>query len=286
MKQLNLKEYFVPASIEEALHILDEYAGNIEIIAGGTDMCVDEHPELDAMLDITKLGLDGIRLEGDVLCLGSCVTYDAIIKSQTVKETFRALWDASNVLADMTVRNIATVGGNICSAVPSGDAIPPMLACDAAFVLISKEGERIVKADDFFTGPRKTVLGKNEMIKEFRLALPDGKYASAFEKVARNSVDLANANAAVFISCASDRSVKDIGIALGAVAPTVVRAKKAEKLLLGKKPTEALLDELREIIPAVVAPITNIRSTKEYRTDVIQVLAKKAILRAYDSASA
>lgn len=286
MKQLGLKEYLVPASLKEALDMLDEYAGNIEIIAGGTDLCVDEHPELDAMLDITKLGHDEIRLEGRTLCLGSCVTYASIIKSPEVKEKFRALWDSSNVLADMTIRNIATIGGNICSAVPSGDAIPPMLACDADFVLVSNNGERVVKAEDFFTGPRKTVLSKNEMIKEFRIALPSEKYASAFEKVARNSVDLANANVAVFVSCVADNSVKDIRIALGAVAPTVVRAKEAEKTLIGKKLTEALLGELCEKITRVIAPITNIRSTKEYRTDVIQVLLKKAIKRAYESASA
>lgn len=286
MKQLGLKEYLVPASLKEALDMLDEYAGNLEIIAGGTDLCVDEHPELDAMLDITKLGHDEIRLEGSMLSLGSCVTYASIIKSPEIKEKVRALWDSSNVLADMTVRNIATIGGNICSAVPSGDAIPPMLACDAAFVLISKNAERVVKAENFFTGPRKTVLHKNEMIKEFRIALPSEKYASAFEKVARNTVDLANANAAVFVSCATDNSIKDVRIALGAVAPTVVRAKEAEKVLIGKKPTEALLDELCKKIPAAITPITNIRSTKEYRTDLIQVLVKKAIQRAYESASA
>ena len=165
MRQLGLKEYLIPESLEKAVGILDEYPGNIEIIAGGTDVFVDEHPELDAMLDITKLGLDHISLKEGMLLIGSCTTYHDIIKSPVIKENFRALWDASNVLADMTVRNIATVGGNICSAVPSGDAIPPMLACGAQFVLASKEGERTVRAEDFFVGPRKTVLNKNELIK-------------------------------------------------------------------------------------------------------------------------
>ncbi|MCD7951756.1 MAG: xanthine dehydrogenase family protein subunit M [Synergistaceae bacterium] len=286
MKQLGLKEYLIPESLEEAVGILDEYPGNIEIIAGGTDVFVDEHPELDAMLDITKLGLDHIVLEEGTLHLGSCATYHDIIKSSSVKENFRALWDASNVLADMTVRNIATVGGNICSAVPSGDAIPPMLACGAEFVLTSKNGERTVGAKDFFIGPRRTVLKKNELIKEFRVTLPKERFSSSFEKVARNSVDLANANVAVFISCAADKSISDIRIALGAVAPTVVRAKAAEKLVLGRRPDEWLLNELCAAIPETISPITNIRSTKEYRTEVTGVLVKRAVLRAYESAAA
>ena len=285
MRQLGLKEYLIPESLEKAVGILDEYPGNIEIIAGGTDVFVDEHPELDAMLDITKLGLDHISLKEGMLLIGSCTTYHDIIKSPVIKENFRALWDASNVLADMTVRNIATVGGNICSAVPSGDAIPPMLACGAQFVLASKEGERTVRAEDFFVGPRKTVLNKNKLIKEFKVVLPKERFSSAFEKVARNSVDLANANVAAFVSCAADKSIGDIRIALGAVAPTVVRAKKAEKLMLGRRPDEELLNKLCAAIPETISPITNIRSTKEYRTEVTGVLVKRAVLRAYESAA-
>jgi carbon-monoxide dehydrogenase medium subunit len=286
VKQLSLKEYLVPHSLKEALSILDEYSGNIEVIAGGTDLFVDEHPDLDAMLDITKAGLDYITLEGRCLVLGSCTTYRELIKSCEVKQNFRALWEASNVLADMTVRNIATVGGNICSAVPSGDAIPPMLACGADFIIACKNSERTVKAWDFFTGPRKTALKRNELIKEFRIPLPLDKFGSSFEKVARNSVDLANANVAVYVECENGNRIKDIRIALGAVAPTVVRATAAEDCARGNIPNDEMLDKLCAALPSAISPITNIRSTKEYRTDVVKVLAKKAFLRAYESASA
>jgi Aerobic-type carbon monoxide dehydrogenase, middle subunit CoxM/CutM homologs len=286
MKQLDLQEYFVADSLAEALELLDTYAGTIEVVAGGTDAFVEEHPGLDAMLDITKLGLDFIEQDGKFLRIGSCATFRTLAKSSAVRETFHSLWEAAAIIADYTIRNIATVGGNICSAVPSGDAIPSMYAADAVFVLASRGGERKVPAEEFFVGPRRTVRAKNELLKEILVPLPQGRAGSAFEKVARNSVDLANANVAVRLLCAADGAVQEARIAFGAVAPTVVRAHAAEAILAGRKPDEALLAALAGKVPEAISPITNIRSTREYRTEVAGVLAKKAVERAYRLAAA
>ena len=174
MKQLNVREYFVPASVDEALSTLAGYEGNVKILAGGTDIFVAEHPELDAILDISKTGLDYIKREENVLCIGSCTIYRDIITSKEIERDFTALWEASKDLADMTIRNIATVGGNICSAVPSGDSIPPMLAFNAEFVLVSRGKERLVKATEFFLGPRKTVLESDELLREIRIPIVPG----------------------------------------------------------------------------------------------------------------
>lgn len=286
MKQLSLKEYLVPASLEEALSTLSEYKGSIRVIAGGTDVFVEDHPGLDAMIDISKAGLSYIERQADELRIGSCMTYRELIRSGDVKKYLTSLWEASQVIADTTIRNIATVGGNICSAVPSGDAIPSMVAFDASLILVSKGKERTVKAEEFFTGPRKTVIAQSELLKEFVIPLEKRRCGSAFEKVARNSVDLANANVAVSLRCADDGVVQDIRIAFGAVAPTVVRAKVAEAVLSGKKPDESLLNELCKKIPDAISPITNIRSTKEYRAEVLDVLTRRAVTRAYDAAMA
>lgn len=286
MKQLDLGEYLVPRSLEEALAILGEYSGSIGVIAGGSDVFVEEHPELDAMLDITKTGLDFIEKRGNSLHIGSCATFRDLFKSGVVREHFASLWEVSCTIADLTIRNIATVGGNICSAVPSGDAIPPMLAADAVFVLASRTGEREVRACDFFVGPRRSVMEKNELLRELRVPLKGGRRASAFEKIARNSVDLANANVAVSLSCSDGGLVETLGIALGAVAPTVVRVGGAEAHLVGKKPTDELLEKACAEIPSAISPITNIRSTKEYRTEVLRSLTKKAVERAYRAAMA
>lgn len=286
MKQLSLKEYLVPASLDEALSTLGEYKGSVRVIAGGTDVFVEDHPGLDAMIDISKTGLSYIEKKPDELRIGSCTTYRELIKSGDVKKYLTSLWEASQVIADMTVRNIATVGGNICSAVPSGDAIPSMFAAGASFVLVSKGRERTVTTEEFFIGPRKTVIAENELLKEFVVPLAKGRCGSAFEKVARNSVDLANANVAVSLHCVDDGVVQDVRIAFGAVAPTVVRAKAAEAVLNGKKPNESLLDALCGKISDAISPITNIRSTKEYRTEVLSVLTKRAVMRAYEAAMA
>lgn len=285
MKQLNVREYFVPASVDEALSTLAGYEGNVKILAGGTDIFVAEHPELDAILDISKTGLDYIKREENVLCIGSCTIYRDIITSKEIERDFTALWEASKDLADMTIRNIATVGGNICSAVPSGDSIPPMLAFNAEFVLVSRGKERLVKATEFFLGPRKTVLESDELLREIRIPIVPGHCGSAFEKIARNSVDLANANVAVFIRRSDSGLVEEGRIALGAVAPTVVRATACERVLMGKKPEGKILDKVCDKIAEAISPITNIRCTKEYRREALNVLVKRAILRAYDGAA-
>ena len=284
MKQVNLKEYLVPGTLEQAIAMLCEYKGSVKVIAGGTDLLVDEQTGLDAMVDISKTGLGYIKIEGETLCIGSCTTYRNIIKSAEIKKRFTALWEAANVIADMSIRNIATVGGNICSAISSGDAIPSMVASEALFVVAGKDGERTLSAGEFFKGHKKTALSPKEILKEFRIPLAKGRTASAFEKIARNSVDLANANVAAVLRCSDSGTIEEIKVAFGAVAPTVVRASAAEKVLVGRKPDESSLSEFCKKIPEAISPITNIRSTKEYRTEVLNALSKKAILRAYNSA--
>lgn len=285
MKQSCIKEYFVPTSLDEALAVLSDYSGKLNVVAGATDLFAEEHSDLDAVLDITKLNLEYVKPEGDWLCVGACSTYSFLLKCPHIAQHFSALRESAAVLADMTIRNIATVGGNICSAVPSGDAIPSVVAMGAEFVLLSKGGSRTVSADDFFTGSRKTVIKKDELLKEIRVPLHKNHAGSAFEKIARNSVDLASANVAAFIQCDGSGVVTQARVAMGAVAATVVRVKKVEGQLIGKKLDEKSVAEACVKIGEEISPISNIRSTKEYRADVGRVLAQRAILRAYAIAS-
>ena len=139
------------------------------------------------------------------------------------------------MVVDKSIRNIATIGGNLGSAVPSGDAIPPLYALDATLVIKTATEEKKVKPEDFFTGPRKNILKKGEILKEIQIPYSDGAFGSDFEKIARNSVDLATANIAVFVKIDEDKKISDARIALGAVAPTVVRADKLEKAVIGTK---------------------------------------------------
>ncbi len=282
MKQSSLKAYVTPTSMAEAIRVLNEYSGNMRIVAGATDMFVIDHDDLDALLDIGKLGLDYITEEAGYITIGAGATFDQILRSPLVKSSYAALWESAAKLADASTRNMATIGGNICSAVPSGDSIPAVLVLDATLSIAGPQGERQVKAGDFFTGPRQTVLQRAEILKDIQIP-KQAKCGSAFEKIARTSLDLAIVNAAAWVSVNQQGEIAEAKVALGAVAPTVVRVPALEQALKGKKgiPADATFNEM---ISKVIAPIDNVRSTAEYRGDMCPVLARRTLDAAYQRA--
>jgi len=286
MRQSSVRDYFMPENMQEAVRQLDAYPGRIMVLAGATDVFVQDNEKVDALMDISKLGLSYIREEQEAIRIGACTTFAQIIKSDLLQKKFTALWQAAKHLADMTTRNMATLGGNLCTAVPSGDSIPPVFVGDALFTVFGAEGEREVKAADFFTGPRQTTLQKGEILKEIMIPIPQGAYASAFEKIGRNSEDLAVANVAAWLAVDEVGRVTDLKVAHGAVAPTVVRAHALEKIIIGSKLADINLEEACLKVAEAIAPITNLRSTAEYRRDVSCVLAKRVIQRAYENAVA
>ena len=282
MKQSNLKEYFRPQSLAEACKILLEYKENIMPIAGGTDIFTANHLEISALLDVDSLGLAYIKETNGEIIIGASTSFADIIESPVIKNHFTALWEAAKVLADMTTRNMATIGGNICTALPSGDSISPLFAANASLVLVSASGERSVEAKDFFRGPRQTVLVNGELLKE--IVVKKTACGSAFEKMGRNSEDLAIANVAAYLQLSPDGAIADIRIAHGAVAPTVVYAESLQKELIGKKPDAALLDKLAHLVEEAISPIDNVRATAAYRRECSKALMKRAVRRAYEYA--
>ncbi len=283
MKQNCVREYLVPKDLEEALNMLTGF--RVVPLAGATDLFCVDNTCIDAFLDITNIGLNYIKEENGKIHIGAGTTFHELIHSEIIKEKFVALHDASLVLADYTIRNVATIGGNICTALSSGDAIPPLFAVNADLVLRSSKGTRVVNINDFFEGNRQTVREPNELLIEF-IVEPYGKAngrGTAYEKVGRNAVDIAIACAAAGLKVV-DGVVEEAVIALGAVGPTVLRAKKVEQALVGKVIDEQTALEIAAGVAAEISPITNIRSTKEYRSDVTCELAARAILRAYQSA--
>lgn len=283
MKQTNVNEYFKPETINEAISILDEYKGEISILAGGTDLMVDNDPAMEALLDIDDLALNYIKKDDEYLKIGSATTFNEILESKEIYSDFRGLWDSAKVLADKTIRNVATIGGNICSSVPSGDSIPPLMTMDAVLVIRTAKEELKVKIEDFFTGPKQNVLKKGQILKE--IIIPYKKSSgSIFKKVSRNSVDLATSNVAVLITVDGDDKITEAKIAFGAVAPTVVRAKELEDKLIGTKAEKKIIKENLDLVSKAISPITDVRSTAKYRGEVSKVMVKRAIIEAYQRA--
>lgn len=281
MEQRRVQEYKIPKTMGEALQVLSEEKRKLCIIAGATDVYVGENNGVEVYLDISRIGLSYIERREESVVVGATVTFDELIRSDLIREEAACLWEASRQLADKTIRNVATIGGNICTAVPSGDSLTPLLALDARFVLISKEGERTIPAEEFFEGVRKTKIRKDEILKEIVFPIRKKGEQSVFMKQGRNSEDIAILNVAVRILLDEENVIKDLRIANGAVAPTPVRAYELEKALEGQKFSEELIQEHISKLEENISPITNVRGTAEYRMSVSKVFTRRALLQAY-----
>ena len=280
-------DYHAPASVADALDQLSRYGEKCRVFAGGTDVLiamkkrevVPEHfISLKGIEDLK--GIHHSELEG--LKIGGAVTIGDLERSEVVKGQFPVLWDAVKVMAAPPVRNLGTIGGNLCSAAPSADTAPPLIALGASVKLVSTGGERTVLVEDFFAGPGKSVLKPDEILTEVLIPNPPQDSGGAYMKLMRRSaMDLALVGVAAQVRLDRDTKVcKEIRIALGAVAPTPMRASKAESILIEKEINEKSAAEAAEVASQEALPITDVRATKEYRTEMIKVLTKRVVEKA------
>ena len=183
-------------------------------------------------------------------------------------------------MASIQIRNLATIGGNLCNALPSADTAPPLLALDAKLKLIGVDGERIVPIKDFFKGPGETVLNSSEILTEIQIDAPPSFSGSTYIKYTlRNAMDLARVGVAVFIKLnPSDGKCEDVRIALSACAPTPIRVEKTEKVLIGSSLTDETIAEASEVAcDESECRIDSFRVPVDYREELIKVLTKRAI---------
>ena len=270
-------EYAKPAGLKEALALLAKpVPGGAVPLAGGTDLVAwlrDGAVSPGRLVDLKGLGeLRGIRLKAGKLWIGSNTTFAEIIESPLVRRHAPLLAESSGMVASVGVRNRATVGGNICSAVPCCDSGPSLLVYEAKIHVATSRGMKSIPATKWFLGPRRTALAKGSIV--LGMSLPLAKHAGAFAKLKRyRGEDLAQASVGVRVDA------KGIWrVAYGSVAPTPIRGPKVERLLRGeKKPSAALLKKAMALAEAEVAPITDIRGSREYRRLMVGVMLKRAI---------
>ena len=268
-----------PGTLAEAYEILAERAGTVKIIAGGTDLMVLMNSHLlDAaeFLDIWRIGeLRGITDEGESLRIGALATYTQLIKSQLVQDHAPALVAASRTIGAIQIQNRGTLGGNIVNASPAGDSLPVLAAYDAEVEVGSTRGTRSVPFNEFYTGYRKTVLAPDEIVVAARIPkLKDGG-RDFFWKVGTRRAQAISKTVLAAKSKLAGGVIESISIAVGSVAPTVIRAPRTEEFLSGKQPTTALAEQAKEIIAKEISPISDLRSTEHYRRTVTgNVLAK------------
>lgn len=273
--------YFAPTEVGEAVKLLAEHGEKMAVVAGGTDLVRQlNYYELKpaALLYVGGLGLDYVKEEGGKLLIGAGTTVAHLIGSELISQKFGLLAQAARLHASSAIRTAATIGGNLGTASPAGDLIPPLMAMDAEVVLASTQGERIVPIAEFFTGPGQTVRKPNELIVELRVPLKGG--ATAYEKLGLRKAQTCS-TASVALRLELDGGVcKDARIVMGSMAPTPLRCTKAEALLQGKKVDAALVEQAAAEAVGQTSPIDDQRATAWYRQKAGKALVARALAQA------
>ena len=285
-------EYFEPGTIEEACTLLNEYQDTARLLAGGTDILISMKTRETAprhLINIKKIpGLNYIRHDdGDILVIGPTTPLSDIENSDLVKDKNPLVAEAVGKIGSPSIRNIATMAGNICNALPSADSAPTLLCLGAEIKTqwingSGEKSERIIPIEDFFAGPRQTVLKRNEILKEIRIPSLASKSKGAYIKFSqKTSMDLAIVGVAVLIQAEGGicNVCNDIKIALGAVAPTPIRAKNSEGILLKNELNTANIHRAANAAAQEASPITDHRASQQYRRDMIERLVTLAINR-------
>jgi len=271
-----ISEIYRPKSLKYALKLRAENP-NAKPILGGTDLFVQlrGRREDTQLLDLSLLReLRGIKRIGETLWIGASATHHDISVSKLVIKFAPLIAKSSAILGSPAIRNRGTIGGNVANASPVADSIPTLIAHGANVHLVSLRGKREIQIEEFHLAPGKTVIEKDEIILGFSLPIIGNGFFGFYERLgSRAAVSIAK----VGVALASRRSgniLSDVRIALSAVAPKVIRAPKAEEFISGKPLTKELIEKASEILATECAPITDHRSTCEYRGDMVASLFK------------
>lgn len=277
---LKIAAYHSPTTLAEAATLLAEEGRTV--IAGGTDLLVNPRYMVGVreVVDIRKLGLDYIREENRGLYIGAGTTMRTVALHAKIQALAGGiLARGAAVCGSPNIRNMATVAGNVASALPSADTPPSLLALDAQAVLVGIQGERVVPLNSFFVGPGKSVR-ERELIRELRISLANlDRLRGGFYKIGRTAEDISLVNAATTLII-EDGIITAARLVLGAVAPIPLRTVRAEEALTGQPPTEETFRRAAEIVREEVRPISDHRASADYRRRMSGVAAVRALRQA------
>jgi len=276
-------QYFAPQKIEEAVEILFKYGKEIKVIAGGTDLLIqyyDRLYEVGSWLDLKNIKeLKEIKIHQNQMEIGAMVTHTQLEKSEDIKKYFPVLSQAAADIGSPQIRNRGTIGGNIVNASPAGDLLSPLMAYDAQFKLLSLQKEALISAEEFFIGPKKTLLEPAQLLIQIILPLPSERTYGSWIKIGkRKALIIATITLALVVEMAEDnKTVKDVRTCLGSVAPTPIEIKEIREKMIGKKFNQLDFNQLGQIVEDKISPIDDIRGTREYRKDVAKNIMISAL---------
>lgn len=288
---LNDFDYSQVTNLDEALDLLG--VEGARAIAGGTDLLLEmRRGEVrpTRLVDVTEVpALRQIEVRaGRGMRIGAAVTMRMLEREATIAQRFLMLREAAGQIGSVQIRNLATLGGNLCNAAPSADMAPPLLALGARAIIAGRSGEREVALEEFFLGPGETVLERGELLVALEVESLPGKGGCCYQRITtRRAMDIA------FVGVASAISLDEEGgkclearIALGAVAPTPIRAREAERALAGSELSEEVIEAAARGAAEAAKPISDVRASADYRREMVRVLARRTLLRCLEAAQA
>lgn len=274
-------EYHRPATWIEAAQLLRHYADEAKILAGGTvilnqiarGVITPKHlVSLDHLPDWNRLDLnDGLRC-------GAGVTYRQIERATADFPPYSTLHEAAQKVGSTQIRNVATLVGNLCHASPAGDAITPLMALGAQVVIFGLGGTRTLPIESFLVGPKTTILQPGELVQQLIIPKPPSRTISTFIKTGRrHAMEISTVNIAVCLTFAPDETCLEARLALGAVAPTPIRAHEAEKRLVGQPLTSEIIRAAAELAVQATDPISDLRASADFRRHLVGVMTRRAL---------
>jgi carbon-monoxide dehydrogenase medium subunit len=284
----NRFEYHAPGSLDEAVGLLETYGGEAQILAGGTDLIPhmkQRKAEPKHVVNIKRIpGLASIEETPEGIKIGALTKLRAVELSPLIRERLPLLSEAAESVGSVQIRNLGTIGGNICNASPSADMSAPLMALDATVHIYSGEGVKSCSIAEFFQGGGDVNFGRGEFITGFTVPHPPEGAGSAFEKVGWTTFDIATVNVAAVVTLKGGK-IDHCSIVLGACSPAPVRGVLAEAALIGKAPSAEALEEAVEFVAGCVEPRERWRrAPPEYRRRSSQALAMDALTRAIERA--
>jgi carbon-monoxide dehydrogenase medium subunit len=283
-------EYHRPASLDEALALLDRLGDDAKVLAGGQSLIPLMKLRLASprhLVDINRLpGLASIAERDGVLVVGALVREADLEAAEVVQRRYPLLADTCRVVADPLVRNLATLGGNLAHGDPANDHPATMLALGAEVLARGRGGERRIPAAELFTGPLATALAPGEILTEIRVPAPPARSGGAYVKMERKVGDFATAAVAVQLTLDAGGACARVGIGLTNVGSVPIAARRAARLLEGRPPDDAAIREAARAAAEEADPAEDLRGSVEYKRDLVRVLTARALRRAVARATA
>ena len=288
-------EYIAPDTIDELAGALTRFGERARILAGGTDLIILLRERLvraECLIDIGRLpSLRGIAKAAGKgpakgITIGAATRIRDLERSTVIRDRYHALYQSAGQLGSPQIRDMATIGGNSCTASPAAETPPSLIALGATVSLVSVRGRRELPLEEFILGTRKTALTSDEFLESFHLPEPWPRSASRYAYAGlRDAMEIDIANVAVNIGLGADgKTIEQVRIAMGAVGPVQLRAKRAEALLTGRAPDAAAFNEAAEACSAEAKPIDDMRASAAYRIEVLKPLVRRTLAEAVAAA--